>query len=182
MKLKDILKKVGGAVFSEVVPGGNIILDAVGFNGDKATATGTDIEHDALIRDPTILAKEFDVKLEQIKQRGETLRAMLQADAQSKHSTRPYIAKHAFHVVALVAIGSVVIWGRAVWTADEELVGAISDGWPFLLSLTAPFVALLNAYFGILKHEHKNRLDSAHGATNPSGLAGLFSTLINRGK
>ena len=181
MELKDILKKVGGAVFSEVVPGGNVILDAIGFTGDKNTATGKDLEHDALLRDPTILAKEFDIKLEEIKQEGETVRAMLAAEAHSKHTTRPYIAKHSFHVLALATLAITAGWLWAVYKSDDPLNNIIS-GWSFALALLAPFVLLLRGYFGILANEHKNRLDSAQGASTPPGLAGLLKTFITRGK
>lgn len=176
MKLKDILKKVGAGIFRDAVPGGGMILDVIGYEGDKSTATGNDLKRRCTADD---LSREFDIKLEEIKQEGETLRAMLAADAKSTHTTRPYIAKHSFHVLALVTLALVgaLLW--AVGKTDDPLKELIA-GWPFVVSLLVPFVALLRAYFGMLSVEHKNRLDSAHGATNPSGIAGLFANLFKR--
>ena len=54
------------------------------------------------------------------------------------------------------------------------------EGWQFILAMIAPLVTLLWAYFGVLKTEHKNKLDAANGMSNPSGIAGILSTMLKR--
>lgn len=125
-----------------------------------------------------VLDHEFEFKIVEIKEGNETLRAMLAADATSTHTTRPYIARHAFHVVAVVTVVIVALWAYGVGAGKTEMVKAVMDGWPFILGVIAPFVLLLRAYFGILQTEHRQRLDAAGGTS--TGLGGMISTLINR--
>lgn len=191
MKLWDVVKSVGSSVIREVVPGGGILVDAVNefLPEDKKlpnNATGKDVD-DALAALPAdqrarIMEKEFDVDITQIRQSNETLRAMLSADAKTKHTTRPYIAKHAFHVLAFAVIGTISAWWVGVVTGNTDLVGAVTEGWPFVLSVIGPFVVLLRAYFGVLRDEDRNRLDAAGGKSSPAGLAGALSGLFKRGR
>lgn len=178
MKLKDILKKVGAGLFRDAVPGGGLILDAIGFDGDRETATGETV---AKFANPITLEREFDVQLESIKQEGETLRAMLAAEANSKHTTRPYIAKHSFHILAIATLGIIAGWLVAVFKSDDPLE-SIMSGWSIILALLGPFVYLLRGYFGLLSAEHKNRVDGVHGQTQPVGVAGLINSFIKRGR
>lgn len=189
MKLLDIAKTVGAAVVRTMVPGGGLILQAVNefLPDDKklpADATGEQViaATAALSSEQraSLLEKEFDVELTQIKEGNETLRVMLQADASSTHTTRPYIAKHAFHVVALVALVAISIWGYGVTTKQADLVEAITGGWPFVAAVIAPFVLLLQSYFGILKHEHRQRLNGGAEQSTPSGLGGILSAVLGR--
>lgn len=177
MRLRDILRKVGGAVVREAIPGGGLILDAIGWHSDP-DVTGDKLAAELRTR-PEIMEREFDVREEQIKQEGETLRAMLAADAQSTHTTRPYIAKHSFHVLAIVSVAIVAALLLAVGKSSDPLQ-SLNNAWPLVLSVVAPFVMLLRAYFGLLSREHKNRLDSAQGASNPDGLVGLITNMFNR--
>lgn len=186
MKILDILKTVGSGLISTMVPGGPAILALI--NGvlpaDKqlpATATGGD----AMLalnaeQHAELLSKELDVDITQIKESNDTLRTMLESDAKNPHSTRPYIAKHSFHVLALVTIIVVSAWAYGVFKGDAETVKAVMSGWPFVFAVVAPFVALLRAYFGMLKDEQKNKLDAATGSTQPTGLAAVVSSLIKR--
>jgi hypothetical protein len=73
-----------------------------------------------------------------------------------------------------------MFWGYAILEGDKPMVAAIMNGWPFVAAIVAPMVALLYAYFGILKTEQKHRLDAAEGNTQPRGLTGLISSLIAR--
>jgi hypothetical protein len=189
MKLLDIVKTVGAAAVRTMVPGGGLILQAVNefLPDDKklpADATGEQVRS-AVESMPAeyqaeLINKDFDVEITQIKQSNETLRVMLQADASSTHTTRPYIAKHAFHVVALVAIVAIGIWGYGVTTKQADLVDAVTGGWPFVAAVIAPFVLLLRSYFGILKHEHRQRLNGGAEQSTPSGLGGMISAIIGR--
>lgn len=189
MKLWDVVKSVGSAVVREVVPGGGILVDAVNefLPDDKklpGNATGKDIDAAVSSLPPDqrarVMEKEFDVDLAQIRQSNETVRAMLEADAKSPHTTRPYIAKGAFHVIAFAVVVTVSAWFYGVVTSDDTMIEAVTNGWPFVLAVIGPFVVLLHAYFGVLRSEQKNRLDAANGSSTPPGLAGILSGIIKR--
>ena len=183
MKLWDVIKTVGSGVVREVVPGGGLLIDAVNemLPADKqlpSSATGRDIESvvDTLPADQRarVLEKEFDVELTRIQESNESVRAMLTADATMKHTTRPYIAKHAFHVVAFAVVVTVASWAYGVLTDNSANVQAITNGWPFVLSVIGPFVILLQAYFGVLRDEQRNRLSGGQSS------GGFFANLIKR--
>lgn len=188
-KLLDILKTVGAGIIREVVPGGGLLVEAVNAvlpAGKKlsAGATGPDISA-AVASLPAdqranIMSKEFDVDLTWIKEGNETLRTMLKHDAENPHSTRPAIALGAFRVVAFVCVSVVSVWAIAVLTGKDEMVEAVTGGWPFVAAVIAPLVTLLWAYFGVLKQEHKNKLNAAGGASHAGGIVGILSSLINR--
>ena len=190
MKLWDIVKTIGSAAISTAVPGGPFILGAINsiLPDDKKlpeTATGHEISSAIGSLPPeqqaSIMEKEYDVTLEEIKQSHNTVRAMLESDANNPHSTRPYIAKGSFHVVAFSIITVVSVWAYGVFIENKSIVEAITEGWPFVLAVITPLVVLLHAYFGILKKEHKNRLDAANGSAAPAGIVGLVSSLFKKG-
>lgn len=191
MKLWDIVKTIGSAAIQTALPGtGSLIVGAVNamLPDDKKlpeSATGQQAASAIGMLPPEqqteIMSKEYDVTIEDIKQSHDTLRTMLDADANNPQSTRPYIAKGSFHVVAFAIIVTVSLWAYGVATSDDGIVKTIVDGWPFLLAAIAPLVILLHAYFGILKKEHKDRLDAANGSANPAGIVGLVSSLFKRG-
>ena len=101
------------------------------------------------------------------------------ADTKTPHTTRPYIAKGAFHVVAFVTIVVISLWAYGVAVKDEALVTAIMGGWQFVLAVIGPLVTLLWAYFGILKQEQRNKLNAATGSTT-GGLSGIISNILKR--
>lgn len=188
MNLLDIIKTVGSAALRTMVPGGGLILQAVNefLPDDKklpAGATGDQVKAAAESLPPAeraqLLGREFDVDETQIKESNETLRVMLQADATSTHTTRPYIAKGAFQVVAVVVLVVVSLWAYGVGMGKPEMVKTIMDGWPFVLGVIGPFVMLLRAYFGVLRQEHRQRLDAAGGTPSP-GVVGALAALIKR--
>jgi hypothetical protein len=190
VKLWDIVKTVGSAALQVALPGtGSLIVGAVNefLPDDKklpAGATGDDIGG-AISRLPAaqqaaLLEKEFDVEITQIKESNSTIRAMLESDAKNPHSTRPYIAKGSFHVVGLSIITVVSVWAYGVVSGDSVVIKAVVDGWPFILAAIGPLVTLLWAYFGILKQEHKNKLDAANGGSTPAGFSGILSKILNR--
>lgn len=190
MKLWDIIKTVGSAAIQVALPGtGSLIVGAVNklLPDDKklpAGATGDDLNTAIASLPPeqqaSVMEKEFDVQLTQIKESNSTVRAMLESDAKNPHSTRPYIAKGAFHVVAFVIIVTISAWAYGVLVSDDSLVKMVMEGWRFVLAVIAPLVTLLWAYFGVLKQEHKNKLDAANGSSTPAGIAGILSSLIKR--
>lgn len=189
MKLWDVIKSVGSGIVREL-PGGDLALDVVNamLPDDKklpAGATGRDIESAVMLlpadKRAELLSREVDVKVEHLKQQGETTRAMLEAESRSTHTTRPRIALGAFRVNAFAVLAVVSAWCWAVVTDRPDVVTMVQDGWPMLLALIGPNVALLRAYFGILKVEHRNRLDAANGReSQPEGLAGALSAMIRR--
>jgi hypothetical protein len=188
MNLLDIIKNVGSAAVRTLVPGGGLILQAVNefLPDDKklpADATGDQVKAAAESLPPAqraqLLEKEFDVEETQIKESNETLRVMLQSDASNPHSTRPYVVKHAFHVVAFVSVVVVCIWAYGITTKQADLVKAVTDGWPFVAVVITPFVFLLRSYFGTLARESRQRLDAAGGTPSP-GVAGALMSLIKR--
>ena len=189
MKLFDIIKKVGGGIISTVVPGGGAILGVVNalLPFDKQlpnNSTGADVSvamagltsSDRL----KLEAKEFDVDITQIKESHSTVRAMLEADNLNPHSTRPRIALGAFYVIAFAVVVAVGAWAFGVVTGDATMVEAVMGGWQFILAMIGPLVTLLWAYFGVLKTEHKNKLDAANGSSTPTGITGLISSLISK--
>lgn len=189
MKIWDIVRKVGGGIISNAVPGGALIVDAVNafLPDDKklsSGATGDDL-HNAISALPAaqqveIMSKEFDVEITQIKESHSTLRTMLEHDASNPQSTRPYIAKHSFHVIAFCIVVIVSMFAYAVAIENKEMVKVIMDGWPFVVGILGILAALLRAYFGILSGEKKAVLDAANGKTASVGfassLAGMFKS------
>jgi len=189
MNTWDIVRTVGSGIISSVVPGGGAIVSAINafLPKDKKlqdTATGQEAANaiQALPADKRaeLMSKQFDVDITQIKESNSTLRAMLESDAKNPHSTRPYIAKGAFLVVAFSIITIISLWAISVFNNNVSTVKAVVDGWPFVLAVMTPLVTLLYAYFGVLKHEHKNKLNAASGVTEQSGITGLISAVLKR--
>lgn len=189
-KVWNILKSVGAAVITTVAPvGGSLIVSAINelLPSDKQlpeNATGAQASSAIASLPPEqqamIMSKEFDVQIETIRETGSALREMLSSDRGNPHSTRPMIAWWSFVVVAISALAVIAVWGFAVISGKQEMVKAVMNGWPFITAILAPLVALLYAYFGILKTEQKNRLDAVNGNEQPTGLSGFINTLIKR--
>lgn len=185
MKLKDILATVGSGLISTLVPGVVSMINGVLPDDKQLPENATGAQAQAAIsslppeQQAAVMSKEYDVDITQIKQSNETLRTMLESDAQNPHSTRPYIAKGAFFVVAYSDVVAISIWAWAVITSEDPLKN-LTDGWPFILAVTGTLVTLLLAYFGVLKSEHKNKLDAAAGTPQPSGLSAVVSSLFKR--
>lgn len=184
MKLLDIAKQAGAALFREAVPGGALILDGLNAFLPDDKKLGPNVTGDEMLRDlpPEVLAKQFDVQLELIRQAGETNRAMLHAEANSKQTTRPRIALGAFRVVAYVVMLVTSMWAVAVLRADENMLATVTEGWPFILAVLGPLVGWLNSYFGVLRDEHRNRLEAVTGVQKPKGLAKVLHGLLNTAK
>ena len=189
MKLWDIVKQVGSAALQIALPGtGSLIVGAINkmLPDNKQlpeTATGADAEaalsHIPAGQRAALMDKQFEVTIEQMRQIGESNRAMLAAEAVSTHTTRPYIAKGSFQVVAATTLITISAWAYGVLSDDDVLVKAVTDGWPFVLAVTAPLVALLRAYFGILKHEQRDKLNASRGVPPQPGLMGIVAGLLN---
>ncbi len=189
MKLWEIIKSVGSAAIQTALPGaGTLIVEGVNAflaDGDKLPVVATGDEISTAInklppeQQAEVLTKEYDVKIEQIRQSHKSLQTMLEADAQSKHTTRPKIAYQAWQVVGATTIAFVFGWLFAVVTGDVEMMSKIENSYMFAGMLIAPLVVWLNAYFGVLRDEAKDRLNSAQGRkVDPA--AGLIGKLFNK--
>lgn len=172
MNILEIAKRVGTGLVRELVPGGGLLIDTVNEflpEGKKLppSATGEMLETAAKGLPPEqqviLMLKQFDVEINATTQVNETLRSMLASEAITPHSTRPKIAYGCFWVAAISTSVIVLAWSYAVLIGDQAMIQAVTNGWPFVASITAPFVTLLWAYFGILKQEQKNKLDAANG-------------------
>lgn len=184
MKLLDIIKTVGSVAISNLIPGGSLIVDAVNefLPDDKklpADPTGDQINNAIKIlpadKQADLLSREFDVQVKKL----DTLQVMLQANEQSKQTTRPKIAYQSFLVIAFSTITIVTTYAIAVVTSDEEMVAAIENSWLFILGVIGPLVTVLHAYFGVLTEESKDRFNAAQGH-KVEPLKGLLSKLLNR--
>ncbi|AUR81594.1 TMhelix containing protein [Vibrio phage 1.009.O._10N.261.51.C9] len=193
----EVVKTVGAGVISSVVPGGGAVIDVINMflDDDKklpATATGQQAL-DAIESLPPeaqvqVLNKQLDVKLEEIKQPHDSLRAMLTANATSTHTTRPWIAKWSFVFTAIFSgvVGLIVVcaYAYAVYKRDAALVAAVVDGWPFVLAVmgavTGTFSILLRAYFGLLSKEHDAKVGAATGTFKPNAIASIMGALAKK--
>jgi len=188
-KLWDIVKTVGATALNVAVPGaGTAIVDGINEllpDGKKlpANATGHDAMNAITSLPPeqqaAIKEKEFEVELASIHESGATLRAAIDADVNNPQTTRPYIAKGSFQVVAFAICSVVAIFCFGVAMNRPVMVKAITNGWPFILSVISPLVVLLRAYFGVLREEHKNKLAAASGNHDALGLSGLSGAVTN---
>jgi hypothetical protein len=179
MDLWNIVKKVGAGAISALVPGGSKIVSLMNavLPKDKQLpedATGEQAQN-ALASLPaadraSLMDKQFDVDIVDIKESHDSLRTMLESEAKSTHTTRPKIAYQSFQVIAYVAIAVVTGWLYTVVTDNDVMMTAITDGWPFVAAVILPFVGFLDRYFGKLRQESKDRLDAAGGVTPQSRL------------
>lgn len=148
------------------------------------SATGAQVEAAANTLSPAERARVFEHEIElqvaEVKEGNETLRTMLAADATSTHTTRPQIALGSFRVVAFAIVVVVSAWAYGVLAGKPGVVKAVVEGWPFVLAVLGPPVTLLLAYFGVLKHEHRQRMNAARGESTPSGLGGILSSILGR--
>ena len=188
MNLGSILKTVGSGLIKTLVPGGGMIIDAVnGFLPDDKklpnTATGQDAQNAINTLTPeqraSVLEKEYDVEMEQIKQSYGALTTMLEANAKSTHTTRPKIAYQAFQVIAFSTISVISAWCFAVLTGNVDMISKIETSWLFILGVITPLVTVLHAYFGVLRDETKDRFNAAQGhKVDP--VSGLIGKLFKR--
>ncbi|WP_167631567.1 hypothetical protein [Mariprofundus ferrooxydans] len=182
--LPDLVGHIAGPKAGTVAK--NIVDAASKVTGiDASNPDNHDQVMSALAAKPELVAQlqsEFiKLQMTEIQESGSTLRTMLESDAQNPHTTRPKIAYQAFQVVAAATLLIVVIFCYAVCMANEHMVKAIMDGWPFITALLAPFVYLLKAYFGILKVEHSNRLAAAVGHPPATGVADVLAGMFGKG-
>ncbi len=185
MFLPSLIDRIAGDKAGKVA--GQVLQTVENVTGTKIkTEADLSIAKDMVDKNPELAAQLqselVNLQVITVQEAGSTLRAALEADTNSPHTTRPYIARHSFNLVALISLIIVSMWAYGVGSDNEKLVTAVVDGWPFVLAVVAPFVTLLRAYFGVLKVEHQNRLAAAGGQVAPTGIAAVLSTLIGGGR
>jgi hypothetical protein len=62
----------------------------------------------------------------------------------------------------------------------SELVKKIVGCWKWLAAIIMPFICLLNAYFGILTKESRDRLDAASGVPSSVDIGCVFKALPSK--
>ncbi len=190
MHLWDIVRTIGTGVIASVAgPAAPLILGVINaaLPKDKQlpkNATGQQAQ-DAISALPAaeraqVMDKQLDVNITEIKESHSTVRMMLESDVANPQSTRPRIALGAFHVIAFSIISTTVMWAYAVGIKDAVMVKTIMDGWPFIVGVNGTLATLLLAYFGVLRKEHKQKMDAALGQSPVAGIAGLIGSLIKR--
>lgn len=185
MDILSIAKSIGIGVFEQVVPAGSTILKSVNsmlpddmkFIGNE---TGVEIAERIQSLPPELQheleLKEFDVKIEQLRQSHDTLRVMLAQDAVTPQSTRPKIALGAFRVVSGLSVLYMLMFSWAVIAGKTDMVDSVVSGWPLVVAIVAPFVLWLNAYFGIIKQETESKLNAMNGKN--TGTESIISKLL----
>lgn len=183
MNIGSVLRKVGGSILKNAVPGGGLLIDLV--NGflpeDKKLDTGATGEQalnaiEALPPEQkaSLLEKELDVEIEEIRSWASIQDSLAKADAVGA-STRPRIAMMMAWVVVVLAVVFVVVWGNAVVTKDGATLTVLSNSWELMLTVLATPTALLRAYFGMRTSEKKARYQLAAGQSPQSVLSSIKS-------
>ena len=186
MNLGKILKKVGGRLISSVVPGADLIFDAVNAfmpkdKKLKSNATGTDVEIaiDSLPAEQQaqLISKEFDVEIREIEEYTKVVGLLADADKTGK-TTRPLIA---MVMAGLIVIESLLIFGPvayAICKKDFEMIKAISGMWPFIMMAIGIPAGVVNSYFGKRSREKQARYATASGVPSAGNfIAGIISAI-----
>ena len=191
MKLLHILKTIGKGVIREAIPGGNLLVELIDQSlPEKHRGLSKDLTGDQAIQEIEVLLpsqdrakllnRELDVEAVKIQESYSTVRAMLEADVKNPQSTRPAIAKGCFHILAICNMLFFISWLAAVFLNYVQIAETLTNGSSVLLTVNGPLVICLMAYFGILRTEHKNRLDAANGVSLPTGLGAIINSLLKR--
>jgi len=192
MDLGKILKKVGGAILKDIIPGGGVaslILDSVNaFMPDNEKLPDEATGHQTLAaignlpaeQQAIVLSKQFDVEIAEITGWSSVVDSLAKADATGA-STRPTIAMMMAQVVAFAVIVAISGWAVAVLTNKADLLKSLADSWTLIVTIIGTPTALLRAYFGMRTDEKKSRYSVASGGPVQSGgmLSGL-AALIKR--
>jgi hypothetical protein len=189
MNIWDIFKKVGSRVIREVLPSGEKVIDEINtlmptHKPLPYSSTGVDLKKAFVNLPPSeqlqLMEKEFDIEIEKVREENFTVRKMLELEQANPHSTRPYIAKGAFVIVAAVVLIVTLVWAYGVFSGNVAMVTAIMGSWQFIAAAIGPLVTLLWAYFGVLRSEHQQKLNAANGFNAQSGLLGTISDIIRK--
>lgn len=182
MKFKDILLTVGTGLLSSN-PYGAAIVGAVNLfldDDDKLPegATGEQLKQKIEKLSPEAQASLFEkeIALEIAREEGwtERYKAMCSSDGQS---TRPKIALMMAKIFSACLLGFLVIIAYAVAKDGMEVLNQ-PYLWTVFATLTATPAGVLMKYFGELRREQSNRLNSLGNKGIVEDL-GLFEKLFN---
>tara|TARA_R110000850_G_scaffold203875_2_gene330205 strand:- start:640 stop:1200 length:561 start_codon:yes stop_codon:yes gene_type:complete len=186
MNLGDILKTVGSGLIQTLLPGtGSLIVAGINefLPGDKqlpGNATGEQAQSAIDKLSPelqaSVLEKEYDVKIEEIRGFTERFVAMATVDA-TGNTTRPFIALLMAWVVAFAIVGLVIMLGIAINEKDSDTVRAIGDNWPLVAALLGIPSGLLNSYFGKRTKEKQQKYEATTGV---KALPGIIESLFKK--
>lgn len=185
MKLKDILKTVASGAISALVPGGPAIVSMLnGVLGDDnqlpADATGVQAQNAiatlSTADKASVLNKQYDVEIEEIRAHRDIKLAMENVDA-TGNSTRPKIALDMSRIVCFSVIATVSLYCYAVAVGDKEMIEAITGGWGFVLAVISIPAGIVNSYFNKRTKEKQQKYEIAGGVKPPMDLIG---SLISR--
>lgn len=188
MDLAKILRKVGASIFSSVVPGGGIILDAVNAVLPKEkklgnSATGADIETAIKTLPPDkqveLLSKKFNVEIVEIQEWSKVVASLAEADKTGR-TTRPKIANRMAWLIAgsVSVILFIIAW--AVLSKNHEMMKAIGKAWPFIMFLIGIPAGIVNSYFGKRTKEKQSRYSTASGVPMAGGIISDIITALRR--
>lgn len=188
MDVLKILRKVGGAVLSSVVPGYDVVVSAVNafLPEDKkvsGTSTGAEIEKaiESLPPDKQVelLAKKLDVEIVEIKEHSNVIAILADAD-KAGASTRPRAAMIAIWFFAIFGgLFALVICWAIIW-AEPETLKTLKDLWPLVLSILGPPIGLLERYFGKRTKEKQARYAGAFGSPLTGGILSSIISAIKK--
>lgn len=133
---------------------------------------------EAIKNDPNAILKLAEIERDKFTSSNVTVQQMLISEANATQTTRPYIAKQAFHVLAFVVICVTFIFCYAVWQGETEMLKALISGEWFILAMVAPLVTMLLAYFGVVRSENQNKVNAATG--NKTSFQYLFDKIIKK--
>ena len=191
MDIGKILTKVGTSLIRDIVPGAGAVIDLInGFLPDDKkldieTTTGTKaisaINQLPPAEQTQILSKQLDVEITEIKEWSNVISMLAEAD-KSSNSTRPKIAIMMSWCVTLSILIFISLWTVAITRDKVDMIKALSDAWPLMLTVLATPTALLRAYFGMRSDEKKSRYKAAQGLQSgqifPSEEKGILTKVI----
>ena len=180
MDIGSILKKVGGSLLKNAFPplsgaAFDLINDAL--PDDKKLskdATGNDaiIAIGALEPDQraSLMEKELDVEIEEIRSHTETTKALAEVD-KTGHTTRPHIAlAFAWNIII---ISDLIIISILYAVYKNQIT--LENCWPLVLAILSPFVVVVRNYFG---NRTKEKQQKYQAVTNTPPIAGAISQII----
>jgi len=186
MNVFDIVKKVGGAALSTLIPGYGAVVSVVNEflpQGKKISGDSTGNEIEAAINElpadkqAELLSKKLDVEIVEIKEHSNVIATLADAD-KAGASTRPAVAKlMAWFFAIFGGIFALVICGTIIW-GKPEMVKVLKDLWPLVLTILGPPIGLLERYFGKRTKEKQARYAGAFGSPVTGGiLSGIISAI-----
>lgn len=175
MNLGDILKTVGAGLIENFLPGGSAIINAFLPDDKKLPVNATGEQAQSAIDElspelrASVLEKEYDVTIEEIRGFTDRFKAMATVDA-TGNTTRPQIALMMAQVVCFTIVVTVSMWAYAVITKNDLMISTINDSWMLIGAIIATPTALLRSYFAMRTKEKQQKYEAATGVSAPVSL------------